>query len=315
MGRDPRFVPENSLQHVVDIVFQNRRLLCPSEEVNELFLGVLGRAQRLYAMKICAVVVLSTHVHLLLRPRDGAHLAAFMCYLKTQVSKEIGALRGWKGAFFDGRYHATTVSDEDLAQVAVLRYVLSHGPKECLVDTVYDWPGVHSAKALVEGVPLIGRRRDRKAERTALDAGEDPPEMSEEEVVLSPLPCWEHLPEETRRRAVAELVEEINRDAAVQRAESGKTSLGPERVRAVDPRQRPESVERSPKPRVHAVAPKVLNSFLEALKEVFRAFYEASAELRAGNRNAVFPEGTFPPRLPFVPFGAVGLHGARGRPA
>ncbi len=34
---------------------------------------------------------------------------------------------------------------------------------------------------------------------------------------------------------------------------------------------------------------------------------EAAEKLRASDRMAVFPEGTFPPNLPFVPF-------ARGHP-
>lgn len=35
MGCDLRYIQPNSLQHVVDVVSQNRFLLCPSAEVNE----------------------------------------------------------------------------------------------------------------------------------------------------------------------------------------------------------------------------------------------------------------------------------------
>ena len=44
------------------------------------------------------------------------------------------------------------------------------------------------------------------------------------------------------------------------------------------------------------------------------AFREASARLREGDRGAEFPEGTFPPGLPFVPFPSTVLV-ARGQPA
>ncbi|MCG8460123.1 MAG: hypothetical protein MI919_27895, partial [Holophagales bacterium] len=90
MGREPRYVPPNSLQHIIGVTFQNRCLLCPSAEVNDRFLGVLGRAQRRHAMPIFGVSVLSTHYHLVARPRDGEHLADFMCFLQTNLSKVIG---------------------------------------------------------------------------------------------------------------------------------------------------------------------------------------------------------------------------------
>jgi len=44
----------------------------------------------------------------------------------------------------------------------------------------------------------------------------------------------------------------------------------------------------------------------EMLSLVFAAYREASERLRPGDRLAVFPEGTFPPHLPFVAF-ASGL--------
>jgi len=48
------------------------------------------------------------------------------------------------------------------------------------------------------------------------------------------------------------------------------------------------------------------DAMMEALALVFAAYREASERLRNGDRLAVFPEGTFPPHLPFVAF-ASGL--------
>ena len=291
MGRDPRFILPGSLQHVVDVVFQNHFLFCPSEVVNDRFLGVLGRAQKAYAMPICAVVVLSSHYHLLLRPADGAHLASFMCFLKTNLAKEIGGrIRGWRGHFFDHRYHSTTVSDEAEAQVQVLRYVLSNGTKEFLVDRVQEWPGVHCATALIEGTSMTGTWFDRTAEYNARlrgpndedDAdgatGDGDPESfsSVESVCFSPLPCWEHLRPEAWRRAVKEMVDLIDEEASIASAQTGKSSLGRARILATDPFSKPDRVKRSPKPRFHAVDEQVLAAMYKVVLEVFRLFYEAS---------------------------------------
>ena len=307
MGREPRFVPPNSLQHVTDVTFQNRRFLRPSKDVNERILGVLGRAQKKYEMEIHGLAVASTHWHFLLRPRDAAHLSSFMCFVKTNVSKEIGnKLLGWKGTIFDGRYHSTTVSDEAEDQVAVLRYILAHGPKELLVDSVAEWPGAHSAVPTIKGEELVGTWFDRTSGYDSRARNGEPfgdeAFATEERVTISPLPCWEHMTEAQWRRAVAELVEDIDREAAVIRQDEKRSSLGVARILTADPTRRPERVEKSPKPRFHARNPAVYQAMLEIWREVVRSFREASELLRSGVRNVVFPEGTFPPGQPFVPF-------------
>lgn len=327
MGRDPRYILPNSLQHVVDVVHQNRYLLSPSEELNERFLGVLGRAQQVYRMTICAAVVMSSHFHLLLRPQDGAHLAAFMCFLKTNLSKEVGGrLRGWGAPFFARRYQTSMVSDEEVAQALVLRYVLSHGVKENLVDSVRAWPGVHSASSLIDGSPMRGVWFDRSSSWKRHAADYDGEAMEEgdgsgggvvEEVELAPLPCWEHLPESQWRLAVREMVDDIDHQAAIERRVSGKGSLGVEAVLSQDPFFAPDDVERSPPSRFFAVGREARAALMEAWGQMLAAYVVASRALRSGDRSAVFPEGTFPPGLPFVPFtcSPVTVLRARGQPA
>ena len=53
MGRDIRYIPPHSLQHVTDVTFQNRRFLRPSKDVNERLIGILGRAQKKYDKLNC----------------------------------------------------------------------------------------------------------------------------------------------------------------------------------------------------------------------------------------------------------------------
>jgi len=61
MGRRVRFVPEGSLLEVTCRTVQSRLLLRPSANLNRIVLGILGRAQRLYGLRIHACVFMSNH--------------------------------------------------------------------------------------------------------------------------------------------------------------------------------------------------------------------------------------------------------------
>jgi len=120
--------------------------------------------------------------------------------------------------------------------------VLPHGVKEFLVEKVRDWPGVHAARALLDDQPLEGLWFDRTQEYGARRRGEEHERnrfATPETVTLSPLPCWEHLSPEDQKENVAELVREIEEEAAAQREATGKTVLGRAEVLKQHPHQRP----------------------------------------------------------------------------
>ncbi len=319
MGRDPRYFRPWTLIEVTCVMIQNRYLLRPSKRLNDLLVGILGRAQRKYEMKVVCVTVLSSHWHALMIPRDPQHLAEFMRFVNTNLSKEVGRLHRWSGAIFADRYHHVPVSDEEGAQIKRLKYCLANSVKEFLVDRPCEWPGVHSAEALIAGEPLVGHWFDRTREYSArqLRGEKDVREeqfASEERLVFSPLPCWAHLPEAEQRCRVADLVAEIEEEGELERQRTGRRSLGVEKILKADPHYRPEDVEKSPKPRFHAMAPEVFELLWRAWSEVIAAFREASARLLSGERDVEFPEGTFPPHLPFIRFADSLIVEARGQP-
>jgi hypothetical protein len=62
MARMPRTVLPGLLHEVTLKTFQARFLLTPDGRLNDLVVGVLARAQRLFGLTVCAVVVLSNHL-------------------------------------------------------------------------------------------------------------------------------------------------------------------------------------------------------------------------------------------------------------
>ncbi len=80
----------------------------------------------------------------------------------------------------------------------------------------------------------------------------------------------------------------------------GSQPLGVAAIRGQHPHDRPKRPKRSPAPLFHTVSSKVRYELWAAYAWFVAAFREASEKLRAGDRNAAFPAGSFPPALPFV---------------
>ena len=304
MSRPLRFIPEpKTLVEVTTRTLQSRLLLRPSKELNEIIGGVLGRAQRLYEVEIIAFAFLATHYHLLLRVDSAKQLAGFMSYFNSNLAREVGRLYGWKEKVWGRRYRAIVVSQEEAAQIGRLKYVLAHGAKENLVDHPRDWPGVHAVRALLEGEPVEGYWFDRTQENGARRRNQEFERLrfaTREVVTLSPLPCWEHLPAEKQRERIADLVREIEDEAAENRERTGLPSLGPTAIRTQNPHDCPEKTKRSPAPLFHAFSQRVHRELRDAYHRFLGAFREAAERLRAGDLSAAFPDGCFPPALPFV---------------
>ncbi len=304
MPRGVRFVPDGgSLVEVTVRTIQSRLLLRPSPTLNETVIGVLGRAQRLYDVRCSCVVFVSNHWHALLSVQDAQQLSRFMQYVNSNVAREVGALVDWSGPFWSRRYSAIVVSEEETAQVARLRYCLAHGVKEHLVERVDQWPGVHSARAILDDKSLQGYWFDRTQEYAARNRGEDFGRLkfaAEEAFVLTPLPCWEHLEPEQYRARVRSLIEDIETEATAARTATGIPALGAAEILSQRPHTRPNKTKKSPAPRFHAASKAIREGLREAYSLFLAAFRDAADLLKAGDRSARFPLGSFPPGLPFV---------------
>ncbi|MEM8996877.1 MAG: transposase [Acidobacteriota bacterium] len=281
---------------------EGRFLLRPSERLNALVAGCLARAQKNTAAEVHAVAVLSNHLHLLCSFETVEQMAAFVGQLKTNLSKEISRLHGWKGPLFAGRYHAVPLSDEPEIHIQRLKYLLSQGAKEGLVLSPSDWPGIHCARALAAGDPILGVWVDR----TGLYAArQSDPSLSEAaftehlEIQITPLPCFAQVSAEIRRSTVRALIEEVEAEALGMHRRRRTAPIGATEICRRKPRDRPRQDPTSRKPHFHATRA-VYGQLMEAFR-IFTAAYRAAADrLAAGDRSAQFPENCFPPRLPFV---------------
>ena len=302
MARPLRYIPERSVVEVTTRTIQSRFLLRPSAELNDLILGVIGRARSLYDVDVIAFVVMSNHAHFLLSPANGEQLAKFMAHVNRNISDEAGREHDWSGALWARRYRGIVVVDEE-SQVARLRYLLSNGCKEGLVSSPKSWPGATSVHAIIDGGPVVGTWLDRSGMYRARRRGETV-ERSEFETsyatVLAPLPCWRRLSAEEYRQRCAEMVADIECETAALNARLGRTVLGVDKILAQDPHGKPRTISKSPAPMVHAATEAARELFVEAYRIFVAAYRRAAAALRAGHGNVEFPAYAFPPARPFI---------------
>ncbi|HEX9801259.1 MAG TPA: transposase [Thermoanaerobaculia bacterium] len=302
MSRRLRFIPPDSLVEVTCRTVQGRLLLSPTPMLRDLTLGVLARAARLYPVELHAFAFLSNHFHLLLTVRDAQRLASFMNYLNSNLAREAGRLIRWREKFWGRRYQAILVSDEEEAQIARLRYLLAHGVKEGLVGSPLEWPGAHCVRALLDGTPIAGRWFDRTLEYAACRKRlpTDPEAfVTVEELHLTPLPCWRDLPGESYRARIRELVGAIEHEALARERATGKPPLGRDALFRQDPRQEPNRIKKGPAPLGHAASRAARDALREAYRIFVGTYRRAADRLRSGVTEALFPDGSFPPPLPF----------------
>jgi len=274
--------------------FQRRFLLRPSAETNEVLGGVLSRAVRLHGVELFSFIVLSDHLHLVVRAPRG-NLPRFMQYLLTNVSKKVGRLVRWQGNFWDRRYSAEPILD-DAALLGRVRYVISHGVKEGLVRRCRDWPGLSCLPLMLDGQPRSfrwfnwTRRASGNRHRVRRELLDD--RWAETETLrLTPLPSPGLRNPEALRRFLKRAVRAIEEQGLRQY----RTVLGRPGVLRRRPQERAALARRKPRPLCHTSIPNLLDAFRERCRAFVEAFRAASIRWRSGDLAAVFPEWAIKP--------------------
>jgi REP element-mobilizing transposase RayT len=297
MPRAPRFVPPGSLVEVTTRTSGGLLLLRPSAELNQRILGILGRALALYPLSLHAFVFMSNHWHALITAPDAARLSSFLCYVNGNIAKAAQELHEWTGLVWGRRAQIISVVDDEAAEQR-LRYILSHGAKEGLVERPGEWPGVSSTNALACGEALTGNWRSRAKNRRIVrsGSGKGSDEGVNYTIDLAPLPAWRERSPHAYRKMVASLISSIHRE---ERAAHPRP-LGVAAILTQNPLGTATPLEPHGAPKVHASSIAGRDTFLAARSAFIRIYREAVRELTvsADTLTAQFPPGAFPPRMP-----------------
>lgn len=279
---------------------QERFLLRPSAELNDLILGVIGRALMLYpSMRIYAFKFMSNHFHMILAAPDIYTLALFMNHINSNIARQAGRLHHWHDKFWSRRYRPLSIED-DAESVRTAKYVLAQGCDEGLVASPLDWPGASSDRALLFGEKLEGTWYNRSAFYEAERRGKQVRLKDfavRYEVPLTTLPVLEGKTEEEQRAFYRGLVEEIEQETCQRCIDEGKQVLGTEAILSQEPHARPFHSKRSPAPLCRASTKEGRMRYRQLYRKFVSLYRQAVERLRSGDENVKFPEGCFLPPL------------------
>jgi REP element-mobilizing transposase RayT len=288
VGRPLRILDPSAVYLATVRCLQGRLFLCPSTETYEVLGGVLARAVRVYGVELFAFSFASNHLHLIVRAPD-ANLPQFMGYLLSNISKKIGALVNWRGAFWERRYSAQPVLDDD-ALLQKVGYVLGHGVKEGLVRRCDEWPGLSALPLMRDGKPRAFRwlnwtRRCRSAPPSKRAPLLDQRWAEDEELRLTSLPVSGF----ERRSVVRKFLEDCVRAIEQEARRTHRSVMGVSRVCAQPPQYRPSRPERSPAPWCHTTDRRLRERYMEDYRSFGTLYREASPAWRRGDLTARFP--------------------------
>lgn len=213
--------------------------MVPTKFMNEIILGNLARAQRLYPVQIVAFVFERNHFHLILIVKDPEHVSAFVGYLKQEIAHAINRLLGRrKRTIWCEEYDSPTLLDFE-TMMKYLVYLYTQPQKDSLTETMDEYPGVSSWNMLLadqterrcsiiprDVVPRLRNPqmpwREDEQVQSELEAGR----LGETKLLLSPF-AWKECFPETKHCYDHEL-----KSTLIARVRQTEEQIGAERRKA-----------------------------------------------------------------------------------
>ena len=289
----PRPTPPGQTYLINRRCTQRQFLLLPDETTSNIFLYTLGEAANFYGIELIAWHAASNHYHAVVHDPKG-NLPLFLERFHQLCARALNAHWGrWENLWADEQpCTVRLIEDADVFEKVV--YALANPVVDNLVDRVFDWPGANSLRyTRDEPYSLVVRR-------PTVFFREDGPMAESVKLTVTPPPAHRN----DRSAWVARVhaaVREKERVARERRAAERTRIVGRRRVLAASPFDRPSTQEprRNLRPQIACLNRERRIRELVALRQFRAAYGEARRRFVAGQRDVVFPAGTFQMRVRF----------------
>ncbi|MCC6932020.1 MAG: transposase [Deltaproteobacteria bacterium] len=149
MSHALKYYPKDSVLFITCSAEENLPFV-PNMVINAILEGILARSQTLYPQEICGYTFMANHLHMMLRVTMPDLLADFMRYLKSESASAINRLLGRKQhTVWSEGYDSPIMLTPDMV-TEKLAYIYLNPAKARLVNSIDDYPGLSSWKAVTE---------------------------------------------------------------------------------------------------------------------------------------------------------------------
>ncbi len=286
----PRIVIPGKTWHITRRAVLRHYLLVPSEALTNLFQYILAYVAKKYGIQVHALCVMSDHFHIVLTDTRGM-LPRFLQEFNRIVAMGVKEIHGWEDQVWESKPTREILLRKPQAIIEAIAYVMANPVAAGSVKYSYQWPGaITLPHALGNGVI--------KATRPSFYFDPKNPQWEEEMTLTLTLPP--HVSQEeaaTFRRQVAVELMRLEKSAHGEAREKGWSFLGAVRVMRQSPRDRAKTpkprVERNPTFAVGRGNAEALKEAIESERAFVNHYYRALEKWRAGDRDVVFPAGTW----------------------
>jgi putative transposase len=283
----PREIVQGATYLLTRRVLHRRFLLRPDETMAQFILYSLAVAAERHSIQINAYCAMSTHIHMVVTDPNGVLPRFLQCFHKL-VAMGVKQLRRWKGSVWDNARTSVVTLLTSEAILEKIAYTLANPVIAGAVQYAHQWPG---AKNLVKEIGL-GARQVTRPNIYFSSKGSKWPETAEIQVAVPPM-----IEDAQKfREDVAERISDEEKKACKRKA-SRRSSAKKHRAATISPYNRATSkeVQYSEKP-TFAVGQgnkAAYDAASDALRSFRAAYRKALARWRAGDRNVIFPKGTW----------------------
>ncbi|MCA9562046.1 MAG: hypothetical protein KC561_01090 [Myxococcales bacterium] len=284
----PRQVLAGRVYAMMRRTSERRFFLRPDRFITQAFLFILGLALRQFGIQLLACCVMSNHWHAVIWDPHGK-LPRFAAKVHRLVALVTNVFRGrWENMWSSEKYSAIPLHTLDDV-IREIVYTVTNPVAAGRVKHPDEWPGL----LLSPHHGLSKEYSSSKPTRYFSKKNRRIPTWTK--VMLSKPVHASHLSDEEYVALVTAAIEAEVAKIRAEKAAEGRAFAGVAAVMAVDPSAPATSREqkRALNPRVIARA-KRLRVLLLADRESFVGLYCAARdEWRGGNRDAIFPAGTY----------------------
>lgn len=295
-----RFIEPGQLHFLHRRCLSRQLLLRPDELTCQVLRYCLAEAATRFDIELHAFCFLSNHYHLILTD-PWANLPRFMAHFNRHVAKCINVHRDRQECLWSpGSYNDVQLPREDVLDAVVRKtvYTLANPVSAGLVSSAKEWPGVWSDPddwGVPQTVPRPGIffRNDGCMPDEAILRLSPPRGFLEEDLSQTQ---WDAL----IRRLLTEREEALEEEFQKR----GRRFLGRERVLQQSPLATPSTPEPKKKPgefrpRAAASSNPILKAMLGVLDAFSLAYRAALQAYCKGDKETVFPAGTYKMRVLF----------------